>query len=189
MPSLAEVGSRALTLLGERAIVSIDPNTEAGRLLGELFPSVRRGELTRNRWVFALTRARLAASTDVPLWGWTKAYRRPADCLALVQVGEFEDESYELEGDHILADELAPLHIRYVADRPEPGHWPAMFAEVMAARLATEMCSRLTERPQLIPMLAERYDRMIRDARHSQAIEQPARAMVGGSDPWVVARQ
>lgn len=58
-----------------------------------------------------------------------------------------------------------------------------MFAEVMAARLATEMCSRLTERPQLIPMLAERYDRMIRDARHSQAIEQPARAMVGGSDP------
>lgn len=187
MPSLAETGSRALTLLGERAVTSIDPRTEPGRLLGELFPSVRKAELTANRWVFALKRAKVAALSTAPAFGWSYAYPRPPGCLSLIEVGTEGDEPYQLEGSSILTDETSPLAVRYVADVEDAGLWPAAFVEVMAASLAREMCMRITERAGLLPELNARYDRVVRIARHAQAIEQPPQSY-GIADPWVDAR-
>lgn len=188
MASLAEVGSRALTLLGERAIASIDPRTEQGRLLGELFPSVRRTELTVNRWVFSLRRAKLARVNETPAFGWLYTYPRPPGCLVLIGVGLDEDDDYQLEGDKILADATSPLPVRYVVDVEDAGLWPAMFVEVMAAKLAREMCLRITERAGLIPSLDDNYFRLVRSARHAAAIEQPAQSIMA-SEPWVEARR
>lgn len=187
MASLVETGSRALTLLGERAITSIDPRTEAGRLLGELFPSVRRTELTVNRWVFSLRRTKVARLNETPSFGWLYAYPRPAGCLVLISVGLDETDAYQLESDKILSDEVSPLPLRYVVDVEDAGHWPAMFVEVMAAKLAREMCLRITERAGLLPALDDNYFRMVRAARHAAAIEQPGQTFMA-SEPWVEAR-
>ena len=188
MPSLAETGSLALTLLGERAVASIDPRTEEGRLLGELFPSVRRAELTRNRWVFSLQRAKLARLNETPAFGWLYAYPRPTACLALIEVGTEGDEPYQLEGSRILSDQPSPLPVRYAADVEDAGLWPPMFVEVMAASLARRMCLRITERAGLLPELRAHYADVVTAARHAQAIEQPSQAMMV-SEPWVDARR
>jgi hypothetical protein len=50
---------------------------------------VRKAELRKRHWSFAIKRAALPALADAPTWGFGYAYQLPTDYLRLMQVGEF----------------------------------------------------------------------------------------------------
>jgi len=187
MPALSEVYSRAFVKLGEPAMASVDGNTEPGRTLLAVADSVRRAEIAKYPWTFATRRRSLVALAHAPEWGWARAFQLPAEYLAVVQVGECEDEDYEFEGEFILTDEPAPLRIRFTIDVPEPATWPALFVEVLACALASEVAVKLTERAGLKRVIDLDYDKAIVAARHSSAIQKAPRRY-GQTEPWVEAR-
>ena len=156
MASQTEIVNRALLKLGGSPITSIADNSKAARVMGGLWDTVRKSELTKRFWNFALARTSLAALSDVPDWGFGVKYQLPIDFLKLVQVNDFfvspglqdyrnmDDSPWAIEGQELLTDFGAPLKIRYVRDITDPGTFDALFCEVMASKLAYEGCYAIT---------------------------------------------
>lgn len=189
MASQVEIINRALTKLGSGRITSINDNNKRAYAMVALWDSVRRAELTKRFWGFAIRRTSLAALGTIPSWGFKTEYQLPNDYLRLIQVNDVyavpaltdyrsgDDSAYAIEntttGAVIRTDFNAPLKIRYVADITDPGLFNPLFVEGMATKLAYEVCQDVTDSNTKQQMLAQEYDRVIREAAKANAIEKP----------------
>lgn len=184
-----DVLNRALTKMGARVLVSVDEDTEGARLWRANYPSLRRAEIRRYLWNFAMTRASLPSLATAPAWGWTLAYQLPLNWLRTARVGLYGDNepAFTEEGGLILTDALAPLAIRYIRDEDDPNRWDAAFVEVFASRMAVELCERVTQSASRKTVLIEEYKAALVDAKRLDAIENEPE-LVGGTEPWIEAR-
>lgn len=185
MASQVEIGNRALIKLGSAVIASFSDNEKPARLLSTIWDTVRRAELRRAFWSFAITRTTLPADASAPPWGFGNAFLLPADYLRLVQVNDFfavpsmsdyregDDSAYAIESGRILTDFSAPLKVRYIKDVTDPGQFDALFVEVLACALADEMCEALTQSNQKRQILAEGRKNALREAVRVGAVEKP----------------
>jgi hypothetical protein len=193
-----EIVNRALFKLGALPLASMGDNNKQARIMGGLWDTVRRAELRRHFWAFALKRAALPSLAQAPAWGYARAYQLPADFLRIVQAGEFQDapsaadyrntddSAYAIEGGVLLSDEAAPLKIRYVADVNDPGTFDALFVEALAAKLAYEACEGITQANEKKSVASEDYKAAIKAAALVNAIEKPPQGIA--DDAWVTAR-
>jgi hypothetical protein len=181
--------NRALTKMGARVLTSVDEDTEGARLWRANYPSLRRAEMRRYLWNFAMTRAQLPSSDALVAWGWTYAYQLPLDWLRTARVGlyGYDEPAYTEEGGAILTEALAPLPIRYIRDETDPNRWDAAFVEVFASRMALELCERVTQSTSRKELLAKEYQSALADAKRLDAIENEPE-LVGGTEPWIEAR-
>jgi len=190
----------ALRKLGARALTDWDETSQNGRLVREAFARIRDAEIRAARWTFALTRAVLPALAGTPAWGYRRAFPLPADCLALVQVGDHDvtylpmgpeyrrgdAATWALEGNVILCDFPAPLRIRYSRRLEEPTLFDPLFDEALACRLAVELCEAITQSAEKKRDLAEEYKAAIRAARRANAIEKHPEFPSDGA--WLMSR-
>lgn len=120
--SAVDIVNRALSKLGDITIRSLDDNTTASRLASITYDFVRRSELSKMVWNFALVRTAITYLVDgsgdpiVPAWNYGLTYQLPAGCLRVIQVfGIFngvdlaeyrneDDREYVLEGDKLLTN-------------------------------------------------------------------------------------
>ena len=198
MAGQIEIVNRALFKLGALPLASMGDNNKQARIMSGLWETVRRAELRRHFWSFALRRALLPALSSTPAWGYARAYQLPADFLRIVQVGELslspsaadyrnaDDSPYAIEGATLLCDEAAPLRIRYIADVPDPGAFDALFVEALAAKLAYEACEGITQANEKRNMASEDYKAAIKAASLVNAIEKPSRGIA--DDAWMTSR-
>lgn len=198
MASTIEAANTALSKLGSATITSLTDNTKAARAISRRFDAVRRAELRRHRWTFAIVRAALPAMTTAPSWGYSLQYQLPADLLRLDQVSEFwyvtnlvdyvngEMKFFEVEGGKILTDLPAPLNIRYSTDVVDPNKWDAAFYEMFASRLAYEICEELTQSSTKKQDLIADYKTSRSEAIAANAIERPPTMLP--DDSWVFSR-
>lgn len=198
MASVIQVCNRALTKLGAARIVSIDDDVKAARALKSAFDDVRDDELRGHRWQFAMRRITLAALSTAPAFGYAYQYQVPPDFLRLDMVDDrFPDAvmdnyigaetlDYALEGNLILTDIAAPLKLRYVAQITDPTAWDANFREALACRLAAELAEDLTQSNQKRQLAWQEYDRAIRQAIRSNAIEKLP--VAPPDNTWVLSR-
>jgi hypothetical protein len=198
MASQVEIVNRALLKLGGNPITSISDNSQAARVMSGLWETVRKSEMTKRYWTFALSRAALAALGTPPDWGYDLQYQLPVDYLKIVQVHDifippsFQDyvnadnSPYSIEGKRILTDFGAPLKIRYVRDVTDPGEFDPLFAEVMASKLAYEACYAITQSLQGREQMDRDYNRAIRDAGLNNAISKPPQSVP--DDSWMLGR-
>lgn len=198
MAGQIEIVNRALFKLGALPIASLVDNNKQARVMGGLWDTVRKAELRRHLWSFALKRAALPALASPPAWGYARAFQLPADFLRLVQVGETQvapsiadyrdgdDSAYAIEGSTLLADFGAPLRIRYVADVADPGIFDALFVEALAAKLAYEACESITQANEKKNVAAEDYKTALRAAAMATALEKPPQGIA--DDSWMVGR-
>ena len=155
--SVIQVCNRALTKLGSARIVDLLDDSRQARALNAAYEPVRDLVLRTFRWGFALKRALLSASATPPAFGFNYQYVLPSDYLLVDQVGEqmptvgsdsyvgTEIVDYAIENGRLLTDMAAPLALRYVARITDPTVWDAHFAEVLACKLAWELCEELTQ--------------------------------------------
>jgi hypothetical protein len=198
MSSQVEICNRALIKIGAGQITSITDNTKAARVLSSLWDSVRRAELTKRFWTFALARTSLAALATAPSWGFGYAYQLPVDFLKIAQVNDVwiapglvdyrngDDSPYAIEGGEILTDFGAPLKIRYVRDITDPGLFDQLFAEMMACALAKEACYSIMQSREGQNVALKDYDDALRAASLSNAIAKPPQGLP--DDSWVLGR-
>lgn len=198
MASNVEIANRALTKIGTRRITALDENTKEGRDVRSMFAIVRDAELRARNWRFAIKRAQLNALAAAPLFGFDYQYRPPADCLKLIEVGQYypgadlsdyvesDTSSYAYENGVILTNEAAPLNLRYVARIEDPSLFDALFVEMFACRLAMELCESITQSGSKREQAAREYQVALGEATRSNAIEKPPTKLA--DDTFIMAR-
>lgn len=198
MASVIQVANRALTKLGSARITSLDDDVKAARSISSCFDDLRDEELRAHRWSFSLKRTSLAALTEAPAFGWDLQYQVPDDFLKLDMVNDqfpgavlenyigVETVDYVLEGNKILTNIDAPLKLRYVARIEDPNQWDVSFREVLACRIAAEICEELTQSNQKRQLAWEEYGQALVRAVKANAIER--QPVMVSDEAWVIGR-
>lgn len=202
MASNVEIANRALTKIGANRIISLGDNTKEGREANSMFNIVRDAELRAHDWRFAIKRKAVAALVDAPPFGYAYQYRPPADCLKLLQVGDWypgadltdyvgaDTSEYAVETDGvtvvILTDYAAPLNLRYVARIEDPALFDSLFVEAFACKLAMELAEPITQSSTKRELATREYDRAVMMAVRANAIEKPPTKIA--DDTWLLTR-
>ena len=198
MASQVDILNRALIKLGAGQVTSITDNTKAARVLSGLWDTVRKSELTRRFWYFALARASLPVLSTAPAWGFDSQFQLPTGFLKLVQINDTfiapglvdyrsgDDSAYAIEGSNILTNFPAPLKIRYVMDVTDTSLFDPLFGEVMASKIAYEACYAITQSRDGQSAAMTDYKMAIKEAAISNAIAKPPQGMI--DDAWMLGR-
>lgn len=188
MASQIEICNQALTKIGANRITSLSDTSKQAKTLAAIFDIKRDAELAAHPWSFAITRASIPASTTAPAFGWSKSFPLPAGFLRMVEVGEsyvmYQSDSMELfhlEGNAILCNEGSPLRIRYVQRITNTGLFSPLFVETLACRLAAEVAEDLTQSTSKREAAWQEWDRAIKLAKRTNAIELPPRPLTDGT--------
>lgn len=198
MASQIEICNRAAIKLGAQTITTLSENNKVARTFTALWDTVRKAELAKRYWNFALARQSLPALGSNPDWGFAHQYQLPNDYLKLMQVNDIfvapglvdyrqsDDSPWAIEGQAILCDFNAPLKVRYVRDITDTGLFHPLFVEVMACRLAHESCYTITQSRDGQRQAQEDYLKAHKDASTSNAIERPPQGVL--DDSWLLGR-
>ncbi len=183
------IANLALQKLGVRRIASLDEDSKQAAAMQACYDMLRKGELRRNFWIFAIARTTLAASGTAPTWGRSYAYNLPPDFLRIAS----EDPRYTairtdylVDGGQILTTQPGPLYLRYVRDVVNDNLFDPLFAEALSCRLALQTCEELTGSTSKLHDIGVLYDRFMGEARMVNAIE--AGSDEPEEDPWILAR-
>ena len=199
MLSRTQIINDALRMIAANSIAEPDEDTESARQAKAVYDKIVRAEIEAHPWGFAKTQAGLAADATAPLYRFAASYTLPSDFIRLV---EFEgrwafsvirevdiDPSpiYEIQGRSILTDTAAPLNITYLRDLTnDPTLWPPLFANCVSAALAQELAMTLTKSEGMVMLCEKRYQKEVRRARQSNAIQMPPQISPDGS--WLSSR-
>lgn len=203
MASSVEISNRALSILGEARIVSMDDNNKAARAMKARFDILRDAELEAHAWRFAVKRTTLAASVDVPPWGYSYIYDRPTDDLRPLRVGnsnvnsltlgvQYEasgyvsDGLYEIVEGRIQTNQSAPLNYEYIARITDTGQFSSLFVEALAARLAADAAEEITQSNTKQQAAGLQYKNALSEARRVNALYTPPKRR--GLSTWMQAR-
>lgn len=198
MASQVEICNRALTKNGAGRITSLSDDNVRASVMSAIWDSVRKAELRKAFWSFAMARARLPKLVEAPAFGYNNQFQLPSDFLRVVKVGDWYDvpaiwnyvngdtSVYAIEGGKILCDFAAPLNLRYIRDETDPGTFDPLFVEAFATRLAAESCEELTNSNSRKQALQEEYRLIMGKAVAVGAIERPPVAIA--DDSWVISR-
>lgn len=187
MASIVEICNRALQKLGAERITSLTQDSENARAINVCFEAVRDAELRSHPWNFAIKRAQLAADSTNPAFGFDHQFTLPADCLRLLPPDQYTNyDTWQIEGRKILANEDGPLEIRYIYRVTDPQQYDALFVEVLANRLAIELCEQLTQSNSKAQIVRDDYVRAVREAKRLNAFEN--RSAMPMTDTWITGR-
>lgn len=198
MASVIQVANRALTKLGSARITSLSDDVKAARSISSCFEDLRDDELRTSRWQFAMKRTTMAALADAPTFGYQYQYALPSDFLRLDMINdEFpaavmdnyigaETLDYTIEGNLILTDIAAPLKLRYISRIEDPNQWDVNFREMLASRIAAEICEDLTQSDTKKQAAWNDYKRAKSNAIRMGAIEKPP--TTPPDNTWIISR-
>ena len=184
MADAVEICNGALTLLGGKAIASLDDDTKAARACNRVYDSTRLLLLQAHPWNFAMARASLAALSTSPLWEFDNAFSLPADCLFVKKINS--TEAWNVEGTAIHTDEGAPLTILYMSDVTDPNVMTPLFRAALSARIALDIGYDMTGNATLLTTMKTIYDERLSGARTNDAQEGTPDAIEQGS--WIDSR-
>jgi hypothetical protein len=204
MASQVEICNRALTLIGEESITSLNDDTKRARVMKSLWETTHRALLRGYRWGFAMARAQLAALSTAPAFGFTTSYQMPTALLRLDMVGDIwvwsstsfpavpggiisPNGYFAVEGRLIMTNLAAPLNIRYVANITDTNQFDALYAEALAAKLAVDACEAITQSSGKKQGVRDDFMLAIREAIRVNAIERPPEQIPETS--WIIARR
>lgn len=198
MASTVEIYNRALIKLGAAIVTSVDDASKPARTLTAIYDTVRKSELRKSLWGFALATVELPAVSTPPAWGFANSFQLPSDFLRLVQVNDTfvdpslndyrqdDDSAYRIEAGTIYTDFDAPLKLRYVRDITDPGRFDPLFVEAIAGKLAYEACEAITQNSGKREQANQDYVMAKRDAYKVNAIEKPPQGWPDSS--WMLGR-
>lgn len=191
MASDVSIVNFALRRLGASPITDFsDPTTEAA-LASDTFEEIRDALLREHLWNFATRRTSLAASAEVPEWGYARQFIVPADFLRLVAVDggsttAVKMESHATDGRVMVTDLSAPLSIAYIARMESAEQMDPSFRRALSLRCALEWAQKLTGTTSIVEQIAAEYESALRTARSVDGQEDTTDAL--RPDAWINAR-
>ena len=152
----SEIGicNHSLALLGVRSITSFDDGTTESSLCATLYPTTRDEVLEVRAWTFATDRATLLPDATDPDWGYDHRFLIPTTTRRVLAVWENPPQpgqenvtiplNWNREGRYILAS-LEKIYVRFTHAITDTTLFSDLFADVLAYRLAADMCIALTQ--------------------------------------------
>lgn len=185
----------ALIKVGAETITSLDENNKRARLCKEQYEKIKKDLLASHPWNFAIARKDLAQIVDTPLYEFDFAFLIPNDVLRVLstslnvgnQIGErkWNVEINPTTSQKILLCNDEQVNIRYLKDIDEAFFSP-LFTEVLATKLAFDICYSLTQSATLASLMKQEYDAKLKEARSYDAAEGSVRVV--DADDWLLAR-
>ncbi len=193
-----DIANLALDKLGQPSIVTFQDESKAARLTNRMYPLAKDYVFRMFPWRRLRTRALIAASTEVPAWGYQFEFPLPVDLLRLLDVASGQLTSFtngsstmqsgwELEGNSILTNVQGPLQIRYIKDSDDPAQWDRLMVHTIAAYMAKDMAEALTQDHKKKLFAVQDFEQITEQARHANAQEgNPVR--LNSPDDWETVR-
>lgn len=195
MASQVSIANYAAVKVGaETALSSLSENNKLARAISAVWDIALDATLAAHPWNFAIARASLPELVDLPAYGYTRQFQRPADMIRLVEVNDVyvwglepgADAPYQFEGDTILSDHGAPLQLRYVRRITDTVKFSAGFVEAMACRIAQEIALTMTESSTTRQMMEMAFNAAIAEAKGVDGRENPPE--IPYESDWILAR-
>lgn len=191
MTSITDIANRAMDILAEAPITSIDEDSRVSRWLKRNFYTERDSLLEYADWNFAIKRVLLPADSEAPAFGWSYQYTLPGDrirVLPLTQDGTFEGTPipHVVEGGKILTNLSGPIKLRYIWRNENYAIYPATFQSALSARIARKAAHWITGKSSYVQVAQSIYQEAMEEAWLSDAIQGtwPRAA----DDEWLQAR-
>ena len=186
MSSFTAIANRALSLLGQNPIVSLEDKTPAAEEINRVMPFVLDSVFRMHPWNCLVVRKSLAPTNDLPVYEYDYQYNLPSDCLRLLDVSTETDSRYTVEGRRILTNAGPEIFIRYVAESLDPNQYDGLLREALAAYLAATICERITQSNNKRDLANMELDKALAHAKRVDAQENPP---VGfKEDSWISSR-
>lgn len=182
----------ALSMLGSKAITSIEDDSTEARVMKTNYIIARDATIEAYEWSFAIKRFTPAKSTEPPIWGFGSAFPIPSDILRVLQVDldslrpstsrntrEHRNQVYHVvESGSILCDEdnIFCTGLRRVDDE---GIFSNLFAHAFAAKLAVLCCYAITESNTKFRAVLAMYTGFIKEAKSRDGQQGSTRRLRG----------
>lgn len=136
-------------------------------------------------WGFAQKFASLPRESSEPQFAYKYYYRVPDDCLRLIDVHcqqslRSPKARFSQQG-KLIATNVSPCYLRYVARQLNPEDWPPDFADAVACLIATQIAALSAEKAGLVPHLLQYYQLALTQAQLSDARENTERVPLDSS--------
>lgn len=143
------IANRALDFISEFPISSLTEDNPYARWINRNYAHTVEMSLRQNVWNFATELHELNALPSRPSYRWRYQYQLPnlwLRVLPLTWDGERHGRPipYEVKSNLLYTNAAAPRRVEIIMNVQEPGEWDALFAELVAARMALGMAHRFT---------------------------------------------
>lgn len=192
--SKTSICNSALLDLGRDALV-VDADGDAPQQYGdaaavvEAYDRVLGRTLRSHNWNFAEVLAELEASTEAPVFGYARKFAIPSDWAGVWNLDEATygpDPKYRVRGGFIETDYAAPLRVVGIRRITDPSLFDDEFAEALAAAIAAKAALKVLGSKEAARVFRQESKDDQADARSTDAKENPAQEIDGGS--WLVGR-
>lgn len=156
--SSTDICNLALDLLSAGTVQDIDnPTSATEEVCARWYDHTRKKLLREHPWNFASKRAQLAASSEAPLFGYSKKFPVPADFVRLLSITDttfqndhmIRPDDYQFEqGEIMVSNNFSDndlLNIRYVYDIKNVPEMDELFINLLAYDLALVLAYKFTE--------------------------------------------
>jgi hypothetical protein len=153
-----QICNLALARLGDSRITALTDATAQAQFCSLFYTQTVEELQTEFDWQFCRKLASLTADATSPAFGYTRRFAVPSDFLRLIRLnGIDEDENFskwEIVDGFIHTDLAAPAQIEYIAHVTDAAKFPAVFVEILSAKLATNLAMPLTGSKDLFTQMA-----------------------------------
>jgi hypothetical protein len=154
-----QICNLALARLGDSRITALTDATAQAQYCSLFYSQTLEELQTEFDWQFCRKLASLTADVTAPAFGYARRFAVPSDFLRLIRLnGIDEDENFskwEIVDGFIHTDLAAPAQIEYIASVTDAAKFPAVFVEILSAKLATNLAMPLTGSKELFSQMAE----------------------------------
>jgi hypothetical protein len=169
-----------------KRILTLNDDSVEGRLCTDLYSRLRDSLLRGHPWNFNKQRASLAILVDVPVWEYENTFQLPSDLARILKTDIPYDQKWAREGNTILANRDA-VNILYGKKITDASLFDDQFSEVLAWKLASEICYPITQNASRSETVANSYKEMLREARSMNAQERGSIEQVTANE-WLDVR-
>ena len=186
MASEVGIGNSALQKIGaSERITSLTEDSRNARAINSCYTEMRDAELEAHPWNCARRRVKLTADTDLEIFDGDYQYTLPPDCLRVIlSRGIYLD--WRIEGGKIISSEAGPLEVEFVRRVTDPNEMPASLREVIACRIAVQICEAITQSNTKLEAVAAMRREALAEARRMNAMQNVPTVM--DEDEWIDAR-
>ena len=153
----------ALAKIGVERILSLDEDSPQARLCKQEYQNVVNDLLRSHPWNFAIKRIELVANNVTPAFGYTYTLPLPGDCMRVLEV-DAEGKEWQKEG-AALVSHYNTLGIKYVSNSIPVGMFDANFEQVVALKLAYDLCYSFVQSVTLKQLIKKDFEDALRTAR------------------------
>jgi hypothetical protein len=154
-----QICNLALARLGDSRITALTDATAQAQYCSLFYSQTLEELQTEFDWQFCRKLASLTAHATPPAFGYALRFAVPSDFLRLIRLnGIDEDENFskwEIVDGFIHTDLAAPAQIEYIAHVTDSTKLPAVFVEILTAKLAANLAMPLTGSKELFSQMAE----------------------------------